>query len=316
MTTKSKADTKKAPASKARVREETGPPSPHHPNGKKPRVRTVHVLEGVPAPADPVGPLDEMPIQIVDGDEVPTNAWVVETYPEGSRRVVDEHGQHRILMNRNTYLKMMANIKPAAAPPAGPLRPVGRVAQVDTDWFKERLTAQEMSMRGLARNIGLDVAAVSLMLNGKRKMSVQEAGAIASQLNVSVEEVLKRAGVERLGAREAMAEVIGWADGAGVIHPGRGNGPAAIKGPGEGFQAIRVESGRMAGWTVFIQGMGAPRVGPEAVGALCLVDAGQGERLAWVDRGWEPGEYRVTGIDGAEKIGKIISASPVVWARQ
>ena len=42
--------------------------------------------------------------------------------------------------------------------------------------------------------MGLDPAAVSLMLRGKRKMSAAEAAEIARLLNVSVEEVLLHAG--------------------------------------------------------------------------------------------------------------------------
>lgn len=51
-----------------------------------------------------------------------------------------------------------------------------------------------MSQRELARHMRMDAGAMSLMLRGKRKMTVAEATAIAKALGVSVEEVVARAG--------------------------------------------------------------------------------------------------------------------------
>jgi len=67
--------------------------------------------------------------------------------------------------------------------------------KIDTDWFKDTMDAQHLSVRGLARLMKLDHGAVSRMLNGHRKMQMDEASAIANFLSVPVKEVLKHAGV-------------------------------------------------------------------------------------------------------------------------
>lgn len=71
----------------------------------------------------------------------------------------------------------------------------GTKPRVDTRWFQNHLADVSMSQRRLAKVLGVDAAAVSLMLRGKRKMSAAEAAEIARVLGVSAEEVLMRAGV-------------------------------------------------------------------------------------------------------------------------
>ena len=90
------------------------------------------------------------------------------------------------------------------------------MAGVDTDWFQGRLAAKRMSQRGLARLMGLDPAAVSLMLRGKRKMTTTEAAEIARLLNVEVGEVMVRAGAV-LPAKEPPAASVAR---AGKVGPG------------------------------------------------------------------------------------------------
>lgn len=67
-------------------------------------------------------------------------------------------------------------------------------AAIDTRWFKDMLADRRLSQRRLAALMGLDPAAVSLMIRGKRKLSTAEASEIARLLNVGVEEVAARAG--------------------------------------------------------------------------------------------------------------------------
>jgi DNA-binding Xre family transcriptional regulator len=67
---------------------------------------------------------------------------------------------------------------------------------IDTKWFKNRLLDRQVSQRQLARRIGLDPAAVSLMLRGQRRMQLSEAAAIARELGCSLNDVLEHAGIE------------------------------------------------------------------------------------------------------------------------
>lgn len=68
---------------------------------------------------------------------------------------------------------------------------------IDTRWFQDRLSDRGVSQRKLARVLGLDPAAVSLMLHGRRKFTAREAVDIAGVLGVDVDEVLRHAGLKR-----------------------------------------------------------------------------------------------------------------------
>lgn len=47
--------------------------------------------------------------------------------------------------------------------------------RMNTKWFRDRLRGIELSQRGLAKLLDVDAAAVSYMLRGQRKMTLQEA---------------------------------------------------------------------------------------------------------------------------------------------
>lgn len=79
--------------------------------------------------------------------------------------------------------------------------------QVDSRWFQQRLMDQRMSQRAMAKLMGLDPGAVSLMLRGKRGMSAAEAAEIARLLDVAVDEVLLRAGIHGQGAKRGKVSV-------------------------------------------------------------------------------------------------------------
>lgn len=268
--------------------------------GKKPRAAVAAEPDGVTVINPEVvveGPLGSATIRPIDIKVVGA--------------AVSARLKEMLAVNRSN-LELPPGLDPRAMSVDGLRRKVEQRFAVDTPWFKEKLAMADMSMRTLARHIGLDVSAVSLMLSGKRKMTVQEAGAIAGQIGASVEEVLRRAGVEDLGAREDLVAIQGHAVASGGILAGHGDGPASVQGPGQpGLKGIWVSEGRMAGWVLMYQpGRGIP---PEAMGALCVVD---GSRIAWVDRGWQPGEFKTTGLDGGVKMERIVSAAPILWVKQ
>lgn len=78
--------------------------------------------------------------------------------------------------------------------------------KVDTRWFQDRLADKRLSQRRLAARLGLDPAAVSLMLRGKREVKVSEAAQIARFLGVEVDEVLGRFGAGRVEDRPSAGE--------------------------------------------------------------------------------------------------------------
>jgi transcriptional regulator with XRE-family HTH domain len=66
---------------------------------------------------------------------------------------------------------------------------------MDKEWFKAILKTKHLSQRGLAKQLGLDPAAVSLMFQGERRMRMEEAAAISRLLGVGLQEVHRRAGI-------------------------------------------------------------------------------------------------------------------------
>jgi transcriptional regulator with XRE-family HTH domain len=68
---------------------------------------------------------------------------------------------------------------------------------IDTRWFHTRLADRHVSQRQLAKKLGLDPAAVSLMLHGRRKFTAKEAVEIARVLGVELEAVVTKAGLRR-----------------------------------------------------------------------------------------------------------------------
>lgn len=66
---------------------------------------------------------------------------------------------------------------------------------MNTKWFRGQLRDKDLSQRGLAKLLGIDPAAVSLMLRGQRRMTLQEAHRISEVLGVATAEVLREAGI-------------------------------------------------------------------------------------------------------------------------
>lgn len=90
---------------------------------------------------------------------------------------------------------------------------------VNTEWFRAKLTERHLSQRGLAKLMGLDSSAVSLMLRGRREMKLNEAATLAALIGVPAEEVLANLGVN-LRSEGASVPVVGTMDEHAEIHFG------------------------------------------------------------------------------------------------
>lgn len=69
-----------------------------------------------------------------------------------------------------------------------------QLPNIDSAWFKNKLTEKNLSIRGVARLMGLNPSTVSLMIAGKRGMPHQDAQKLADLLGVSLVEIYRRAG--------------------------------------------------------------------------------------------------------------------------
>ena len=198
---------------------------------------------------------------------------------------------------------------------------MGNVVRVDKAWFADRLAMRKISQRKLAGMMDMDASAMSLMLSGKRKMSAAEAGDVAKLLGVSVEEVMRHAGIAIAVNVEKSVPVVGYVNERMEVRMGRAKGPLTAAAPpdcGKGCQALRMQTGAwMDGWLVFYQ----PNAGVslEAVGRLCVVRVVDEDRplLKLVGRGYEPGWHVLSSLRGGEpRHARLESAAPIAWLRQ
>lgn len=193
---------------------------------------------------------------------------------------------------------------------------------VNTAWFRAKLEDKRLSQRQLARMVGMDASAMSLMLRGKRGMSVEEAGSVARVLGVATEEVIRQAGVNvTVHKSESNVRVAGWIDGHGQVHEGKALGPAVVAAPpnisGEDCAALRIQSGdHLDGWVVYYRP--GRVVSLEVLGQMCIVELPDGRKLMRsVQRGYEPGFYTIFGwLNEARENVRLVSAAPVLWMKQ
>jgi transcriptional regulator with XRE-family HTH domain len=192
---------------------------------------------------------------------------------------------------------------------------------IDPDWFRQKLKERELSQRGLARLMGMDAGAVSLTLNGKRKMTLEEAAQIAVLLDATTQEVLKAAGVD-VRSKDKV-KVVGFMKGGGeVISQAKGlhettEGHSTLPPDTIAIQCRTHGSAveHMDGWMIFISGS---HVQPTTViGMTALVAVkGNGQLIGYVKRGYTKGAYNVAGLCGEIHSNvELAWAAPVVWIR-
>ena len=188
---------------------------------------------------------------------------------------------------------------------------------IDTAWFTNRLAERHMSQRQLAKLMGVDAAAVSLMLRGKRRMTVEEASQIAVLLQSTTTDVLTAAGVTITGGERV--RVAGILQAGGVVHlvadglHDTVEAPPSLPVPSIAIQARTQDV--HDGWLYFL---GEEHGKPEAaIGKLALVAIrDNGLELAHVRRGYRPGAFNLIDPSGqGTRTAELAWASPVVWIR-
>ena len=186
---------------------------------------------------------------------------------------------------------------------------------MDTDWFKLRLEIQNLSQRKLAKMIGMDQGAFSLMIRGKRKMRLEEANAIAQALNVPTTEVIRASGISSVeGVRHI--PVVGYIGTDSVVemdtsHP-IGNVPAPPDMP-PGSYALQFKPGYPGGFLPdALAFFSAPQgVSLDALQRLAIIKDKAGRiTCSFLRRGISSGTFSTN--DGPVE---LEWASPVLWIK-
>lgn len=217
-----------------------------------------------------------------------------------------------------------------------------KLLEINDQYFRDALQATDKSQREMARFMGLDPSAITLMFQGRRAMQLTEAQQIAQFLGVAIEDVLRNAGLELSGtpkqgsgqhnaAQQHAAQtasphsavpLAGTIDAKGELH-------LDPKGAGQTIDApLRLPSGAVAvraagdvfpptvmrGALVFFRPGEA--VEPAAIGRLAVLRFGNKKLcLAHVAPGFELDRYNLTDSSGGKENVALVSATPVLWIK-
>jgi transcriptional regulator with XRE-family HTH domain len=200
---------------------------------------------------------------------------------------------------------------------------------VDKAWFISRLEDQRLSVRGLAREMGIEASAVSRMFSGQRKMQMDEAKQIAHFLRVPVAEVMRHAGVsvdlDGMPTRIMLAAAI---DQSGQLERMKEPRPlpqsiiekvqAAISRTGNGpiiAAQIRATTGPLAIWDdAVVLFKPTEIVEHDAIGtlAICRTRDGAKQLLVRLTRARKTGEATIQRTTGEASEVLLDTAAPVI----
>lgn len=187
-----------------------------------------------------------------------------------------------------------------------------------------------MSQAALGRTLGVDAATVSLMLRGFRKITLEDAAAIARVLGRPVDEVLKHAGVNLTGLNgKSTVPVVGWIDGYSEVRFEVPRGEKRVERPpllSPDAAALRVMAAMTPmeakdGWVLYFE----PIVGgiathsvSDIVGRLSVVKVAGGPCLVKnIRRGYDPGTFQLLSCDGSVHTdgARLEWGTPIRWVR-
>lgn len=195
------------------------------------------------------------------------------------------------------------------------------MSNVNKRYFDSLMQGKEMSLRGLARTMGVSHSQLSLVFSGARKLQISEAAQLASIFGEPLHRIVENAGVAVSSPHGRRVSVIGAMHGDGTVevHPKgvieRTSAPEYIPEDGIAIQA-RTSGSALAWLDRFVFFCSAPGgLTAEILGrfAYAKIDGGPGV-LATVQRGYEEGSYSLRGPYTADDV-RLEFATPVLWTR-
>ena len=186
---------------------------------------------------------------------------------------------------------------------------------VNKIWFQDKLKTLGISQRRLAKRIDIDPAAVSYMLAGTRRMTMDEAKKIAEVMLVPVTEVMRQAGIEVLDDVKKVP-IAGHINARGVVTllpTGTHDhviAPADVPVGSFRLQMRTVTSVR-DGWLYFVSGQ---RTEPTSqLDKLCVIALNDGAiMLSVLKRGYKTDLFNLVVI--ADNEHSVLENKAVSWA--
>lgn len=170
---------------------------------------------------------------------------------------------------------------------------------INKRYFHDLMKDRRLSLREVARRMEVWPAALSRSLDGKRKMQIPEAVALARILTVPLAEVMLNAGIEQAKTVGRRCSIIGHVHEGAVVEPvpdGVIERVSIPDGLDDNVVAVQVHTSETPaaysdGWIVFL----GPEVDPaDCLGCYALVYIeDDGWVLGTILRGYSPGTWNV-----------------------
>lgn len=193
--------------------------------------------------------------------------------------------------------------------------------EVDRRFFEGLMRDKDLSLRALAKRMGLGHSQLSLTFSGERKLQIDEAVQLSSIFGVPLARIVQAMGVEAAPVGDVRVTVIGRVNGDGTVTMNdrdaveRTTAPMGVPDDGVAvqFRTAGTPMDWMDSWVVFFA---KPRgVSADAIGRFCFVEMNDGRAaLAAVRRGYQEGSFSLRGPFEADSA-TLLSASPILWTR-
>lgn len=176
------------------------------------------------------------------------------------------------------------------------------MSDVKKQFFLDHMAGRKLSMRGLAKKMGMQHSQLSLTLSGQRKMTLEEAAQLSQIFGVPVAEIISAAGISTRPAAGKRVSVVGFVgkDGAVTMSPKdmieRTDAPSQLPDNAIAIQFRTSDSplSWMDSWVAFL----VPRdtVSPESYGRISLCKIKDGPLvIAMPKRGYRENTFNLSG---------------------
>jgi hypothetical protein len=167
---------------------------------------------------------------------------------------------------------------------------------IDKPWFLDLLKKHKISQRQLSKKMDLDPAAISYVLSGKRRITLDEVRLMAEILLVPVSEIMRHAGVEVMDdvKKVPIAGFVGKDGLVNLLPSGTHDtvlAPSAVP-PNTFALQVRLIHHSHDGWLSFVSGTQQPP--NDLLDQLCLVALTDGRMLqAIISKGYKADLYNL-----------------------
>ncbi len=187
---------------------------------------------------------------------------------------------------------------------------------MDKQFFLDRLSERELSLRGLAKEMNMSHTQLSLTFGGSRRLQLDEAVSLGNRLGMSLQEVAARAGAVPMDVLSRRVSVTGALNGQGLVDPTPEGIIERVTGPTDlppGALAIQARTaGTPLSWFDGSVWFYRDVPGSDYFDQLCVVTTADGRiALARVTRGYQAGCVNLCG-PFAEVNVVITAAFPVI----